>query len=158
MNEGDVTTRFLQIWLTPDKRGVKPQYGSKSFEPADRHNRRTSRLHPVTVAEPDLDRLLAHGPTARLQHASHQTTNYVSFRISPDSCCELRPPTENMDQRGRINSSPISHDDEIEPVRCCMQVPKLNPSMLALTQTLLRRQVATPSGGQHSVARMGWRQ
>jgi hypothetical protein len=42
MNEGDVTTRFLQIWLTPDKRGVKPQYGSKTFEPADRHNRRAS--------------------------------------------------------------------------------------------------------------------
>ena len=41
MNEGDVTTRFLQIWLTPDKRGVKPQYGSKTFQPEDRRNRYT---------------------------------------------------------------------------------------------------------------------
>ena len=39
MNDGDVTTRFLQIWLTPNKRGVKPQYGSKTFQPEDRRNR-----------------------------------------------------------------------------------------------------------------------
>ena len=39
MNDGDATTRFLQIWLTPDKRGVAPQYGSKSFQHGDRHNR-----------------------------------------------------------------------------------------------------------------------
>jgi len=43
MNDGDVTTRFLQIWLTPDKRGVKPQYGSKTFRPDDRRNRSAPR-------------------------------------------------------------------------------------------------------------------
>lgn len=32
------TTRFLQVWLTPDKRGVKPQYGSKVFQDRDRRN------------------------------------------------------------------------------------------------------------------------
>jgi len=50
MNEGDVTTRFLQIWLTPDQRGVKPQYGSKTFQPEDRRNR--SAVHRLAIACP----------------------------------------------------------------------------------------------------------
>ena len=50
MNDGDVTTRFLQIWLTPDKRGVKPQYGSKTFQPEDRRNRSVLRLFaPISL-------------------------------------------------------------------------------------------------------------
>lgn len=27
MNDGDATCRFLQLWITPDARGHKPQYG-----------------------------------------------------------------------------------------------------------------------------------
>lgn len=38
MNEKDERTRFLQIWMTPDKRGHKPQYGSSTYGKADRHN------------------------------------------------------------------------------------------------------------------------
>eukprot|EP00891_Asterochloris_glomerata_P005623 jgi/Astpho2/5623/fgenesh1_pm.00079_%23_32_t len=38
MNDGDETTRFLQVWLTPDKRGHKPQYGSSVYTKQDRHN------------------------------------------------------------------------------------------------------------------------
>jgi redox-sensitive bicupin YhaK (pirin superfamily) len=32
MNEGAETCRFLQLWITPDKRGHKPQYGSSIYE------------------------------------------------------------------------------------------------------------------------------
>lgn len=39
MNDGDETCRFLQVWMKPEKRGVKPQYGSKRFEKEDRHNK-----------------------------------------------------------------------------------------------------------------------
>ncbi|KAG2483008.1 hypothetical protein HYH03_018088 [Edaphochlamys debaryana] len=39
MNDGDAVCRFLQIWLTPDRRGHKPQYGSSRYSKADRHNR-----------------------------------------------------------------------------------------------------------------------
>jgi len=39
MNDGDSTCRFLQVWLTPDRRGHKPQYGSSVYSKADRHNR-----------------------------------------------------------------------------------------------------------------------
>lgn len=28
-----------QVWITPDQCGREPQYGSSSYEPADRHNR-----------------------------------------------------------------------------------------------------------------------
>lgn len=40
MNGSDeVPVRFLQVWLTPDRRGHTPQYGSKRFGKEDRHNR-----------------------------------------------------------------------------------------------------------------------
>ena len=39
MNEKDERTRFLQIWMTPDRRGHKPQYGSSKYSTADRHNK-----------------------------------------------------------------------------------------------------------------------
>ncbi len=37
MNDQDETTRFLQVWLTPDKRGVKPQVGLSELHPAFQH-------------------------------------------------------------------------------------------------------------------------
>eukprot|EP00199_Chlamydomonas_sp_CCMP681_P005934 CAMPEP_0119109960 /NCGR_PEP_ID=MMETSP1180-20130426/25300_1 /TAXON_ID=3052 ORGANISM="Chlamydomonas cf sp, Strain CCMP681" /NCGR_SAMPLE_ID=MMETSP1180 /ASSEMBLY_ACC=CAM_ASM_000741 /LENGTH=260 /DNA_ID=CAMNT_0007096017 /DNA_START=65 /DNA_END=847 /DNA_ORIENTATION=+ len=39
MNDSEATCRFLQVWLTPDKRGRTPQYGSSEYTKADRHNR-----------------------------------------------------------------------------------------------------------------------
>lgn len=39
MNDGDQTCRFLQLWITPDRRGHVPQYGSSQYDKADRHNR-----------------------------------------------------------------------------------------------------------------------
>ena len=39
------------MWITPDKRGHTPQYGSAGFDPEDRHNKLlvllsgTSRIH-----------------------------------------------------------------------------------------------------------------
>ncbi|PRW58902.1 pirin domain-containing [Chlorella sorokiniana] len=39
MNDGDKTCRFLQVWLTPDQRGHKPQYGSARYEKQHRHNK-----------------------------------------------------------------------------------------------------------------------
>lgn len=38
MNDHEQRCRFLQVWLTPDRRGHTPQYGSSSYGPADRHN------------------------------------------------------------------------------------------------------------------------
>lgn len=38
MNEHDQRCRFLQVWLTPDRRGHTPQYGSSTYTKADRHN------------------------------------------------------------------------------------------------------------------------
>lgn len=37
-NRGDVMARLLQIWIVPDQRGYKPQYGDHRFEAKDRHN------------------------------------------------------------------------------------------------------------------------
>jgi quercetin 2,3-dioxygenase len=39
MNNGAERSRFIQVWLTPDRKGHAPQYGSTVFKPQDRHNR-----------------------------------------------------------------------------------------------------------------------
>lgn len=38
-NYSDVTARFLQIWIFPDKNGHKPNYGDYKFEWDDRRNK-----------------------------------------------------------------------------------------------------------------------
>jgi redox-sensitive bicupin YhaK (pirin superfamily) len=39
MNDGDATCRFLQLWITPNRRGHTPQYGSTRYDKPDRHTR-----------------------------------------------------------------------------------------------------------------------
>ncbi len=36
MNEGSETCRFLQLWITPDRKGHTPQYGSSTYKDSDR--------------------------------------------------------------------------------------------------------------------------
>ncbi|MCF0148247.1 MAG: pirin family protein [Clostridium sp.] len=38
-NLGDETTRILQIWIIPDKRGYKPAYGDYRYKEEDRKNK-----------------------------------------------------------------------------------------------------------------------
>jgi quercetin 2,3-dioxygenase len=38
MNDGDKTCRFLQVWITPDRSGHQPQYGSSRYTNTDRKN------------------------------------------------------------------------------------------------------------------------
>lgn len=42
----DQPVKFLQIWVIPDKRGVKPRYDQISLNPADRQNRLQQILSP----------------------------------------------------------------------------------------------------------------
>eukprot|EP01025_Chloroclados_australasicus_P003640 TRINITY_DN10867_c0_g1_i1.p1 TRINITY_DN10867_c0_g1~~TRINITY_DN10867_c0_g1_i1.p1 ORF type:complete len:302 (-),score=11.78 TRINITY_DN10867_c0_g1_i1:223-1128(-) len=39
LNDGNQICRFLQIWLTPDRTGHTPQYGSTRYSLEDRHNK-----------------------------------------------------------------------------------------------------------------------
>ncbi|KAG0608678.1 hypothetical protein M758_8G123800 [Ceratodon purpureus] len=39
MNNNDELLRFLQIWIKPERRGLKPNYGSRVFKKEDRHNK-----------------------------------------------------------------------------------------------------------------------
>lgn len=51
-NRGDVTARLLQIWIMPDGRGYKPQYGDKRFEAKDRHNQWLHIVSPINGSAP----------------------------------------------------------------------------------------------------------
>lgn len=39
LNEEDEDIHLIQTWITPQEKGLKPQYGSKTFEPKERLNR-----------------------------------------------------------------------------------------------------------------------
>lgn len=39
VNEGDEEVRLLQLWIFPEAKGLNPNYGSKRYAKADRHNR-----------------------------------------------------------------------------------------------------------------------
>lgn len=74
MNDGSEVCRFLQIWLSPDRRGHTPQYGSTVYEKKDRHNK---LLHILggTKGQPDWEP--AKGSTSKIK--LHQDANvYVS--------------------------------------------------------------------------------
>lgn len=38
MNDSDKTCRFIQVWITPDRSGHQPQYGSSRYTNTDRKN------------------------------------------------------------------------------------------------------------------------
>lgn len=39
MNEGDAVVHLIQTWIIPQKKGLTPQYGSKTFDYSERHNK-----------------------------------------------------------------------------------------------------------------------
>lgn len=46
-NYGDTTSRFLQIWLVPDKKGLTPNYGDYRFNWDDRKNNWLQIVSPI---------------------------------------------------------------------------------------------------------------
>ncbi len=38
-NEGDEEVHVIQTWILPQAKGLEPQYGSKVFDPEERHNK-----------------------------------------------------------------------------------------------------------------------
>ncbi|MDY0287763.1 MAG: pirin family protein [Sphaerochaeta sp.] len=51
-NYGDTTSRFLQIWLVPDKKGLTPNYGDYKFTWDDRKNRWLQIVSSITGDAP----------------------------------------------------------------------------------------------------------
>ena len=51
MNKNETKpVRFIQIWVQPDKRGYKPNYGSQTYDPEERHNKLLQVISNKTVA------------------------------------------------------------------------------------------------------------
>eukprot|EP00850_Spirogloea_muscicola_P008526 SM000045S16271 [mRNA] locus=s45:665255:667199:+ [translate_table: standard] len=53
MNDGNDLLRFLQLWIKPNKKGLTPNYGSRVFSKAARHNKLQHVLTSVDVVEED---------------------------------------------------------------------------------------------------------
>ncbi len=47
MNEGDEEIHLIQTWILPEKKGLRPQYGSRTFEREERHNRWLHLVGPL---------------------------------------------------------------------------------------------------------------
>jgi redox-sensitive bicupin YhaK (pirin superfamily) len=48
---GDKEVKFLQIWVFPNRRNVKPRYGQKSFSDAEKTNKLLTVISPVGSAD-----------------------------------------------------------------------------------------------------------
>eukprot|EP00271_Cylindrocystis_brebissonii_P015202 TRINITY_DN3742_c0_g1_i1.p1 TRINITY_DN3742_c0_g1~~TRINITY_DN3742_c0_g1_i1.p1 ORF type:complete len:254 (-),score=27.89 TRINITY_DN3742_c0_g1_i1:402-1163(-) len=55
MNAGDKLLRFLQIWIKPNARGLKPNYGSRVLKESDRRNQFQHLLTSFDNADGHLD-------------------------------------------------------------------------------------------------------
>eukprot|EP00850_Spirogloea_muscicola_P011448 SM000071S21072 [mRNA] locus=s71:237987:239993:+ [translate_table: standard] len=53
MNDGNDLLRFLQLWIKPNKKGLTPNYGSRVFSKAARHNKLQHVLTSVDAVEED---------------------------------------------------------------------------------------------------------
>lgn len=51
-NRDKTLARFLQIWIMPDQRGYKPQYGDRRFDFKDRHNQWSQIVSPMNGSAP----------------------------------------------------------------------------------------------------------
>ncbi|MFL5810606.1 MAG: pirin family protein [Flavisolibacter sp.] len=47
----DQQVKFLQIWVFPDKKNVKPRYDQKTFGDADKHNKLATVVSPVGTTD-----------------------------------------------------------------------------------------------------------
>ena len=66
---------MLQVWLTPDEKGVEPQYGSKTFAKAARHNQLLYLLAGNT-SPPEWENVNAAAADVRIHQVSG-TPQYV---------------------------------------------------------------------------------
>jgi len=49
MNEGDDEVHLIQTWILPEAKGLPPQYGSKTFDPEERHNKWSHLIGPEST-------------------------------------------------------------------------------------------------------------
>ena len=83
------TLRFLQLWITPNARGLKPQYGSRAFTEKDRTNTifhavtgPTARA-PTAPPTPDDDRRIVLSQDANIFVSEYDRDHPQTFAVRP---------------------------------------------------------------------------
>lgn len=51
INEGNEAAHIIQTWILPQAKDLKPQYGSKTFHPEDRHNKWLHLIAPLGTSD-----------------------------------------------------------------------------------------------------------
>ncbi len=78
-NYGDKPARFYQIWIFPDRKGLKPSYDQKSFEPSEWRN----RLLPI-VSGKDSDDVVSIHTDASIYRSAIDPDEKIDY-ITDDS-------------------------------------------------------------------------
>lgn len=87
MNEGSEVCRFLQVWLTPDRRGHTPQYGSNKYTFEDRRDKMlhilggTGKVPAWNPAHPKQSSICLHQVSTEALHNQMQPAVSVVFTV-----------------------------------------------------------------------------
>lgn len=78
-NEGDESVGFFQIWILPEKKGLRPSYDQKTFVPEYWNN----RLSLIASHQPQ-DHVVKLNSEALIYRAGLDPKHGVSYKCSPD--------------------------------------------------------------------------
>jgi hypothetical protein len=95
LNDHPETCRFVQTWITPDRRGHTPQYGSSTYTKQERHNT-LLRILGGTGAAPAWP-----GLVTRDEVALYQDANVIVSESDAGTAFKLPLAPARQGERGR---------------------------------------------------------
>lgn len=118
-NRGDKLARFLQIWIMPDGRGYKPQYGDRRFEAKERHNQWLQIVSPMNGTAP----IKIH-QDANLYVLELDAGKSIEFEVKPNRQAYL----VLIEGKSLINGSELTMRDALESVEESLTIQALENS------------------------------
>ena len=118
-NRQDELARLLQIWIMPDQRGYKPQYGDRRFEAKDRHNQwlhivsSTSGTAPIKIHQ-----------DVNISVLELDAKKTISFEVKPGRQAYL----VLIEGQSKINGLELTMRDALESVEENLSIEALENS------------------------------
>lgn len=118
-NHSDQLLRFLQIWIMPDARNHKPNYGDYRFEAKDRQNKWLNVVSSTQGNAPIKIHQDANIHVIELD--AHQTTR---FEVKPDRQAYL----VQIEGKSKINTESLTMRDALESIEESLFIEALEKS------------------------------